>query len=86
MQAVETLEAEIRELRSIVRSLSEATQRALSLIEIAHHRDLAQDPGYQDLISEATGYASRARRLLGDEARQQGNERPRQMRTSHKYL
>ena len=86
MQGAEKLEVDIRELRSAVLSLSEATHRALSLIEIAHRRDLAQDPGYQDLISEATRYASRARKLLGDAARQEDNKRPRQTLTSHKYL
>ncbi len=86
MQGAEKLEADMRELRSAVLSLSEATHRALSLIEIAHRRDLAHDPGYQDLISEATRYASRARSLLGDGARQAGYERPRETLKPHKYL
>ena len=80
------LEAEFRELRSAVLSLSEATHRALSLIEIAHRRDLAQDLGYQDLISEANHYASRARNLLDGGARQEGDERPRETLKPHKYL
>ena len=86
MKDTKELETDIRELRSAVLSLSEATHRALSLIEIAHRRDLAQDPGYQDLISEATVYASRARNLLGDEARRESYERPRETLRPHKYL
>ncbi len=87
MKSAEELEADIRELKSDVLSLSEATHRALSLIEIAHRRDLAQDPGYQDLISEATRYASRARSLLSDGVPQQeGNERRRETLKPHRYL
>ena len=86
MKGADQLESEMRELRSIVLSLSEATHRALSLIEIAHRRDLAQDPGYQDLISEAGHYANRARRLLSDVAREEGYERHREMLKPHKYL
>ncbi len=86
MKSAEELEADIRELKSAVLSLSEATHRALSLIEIAHRRDLAQDPGYQDLISEATRYASRARSLLGDGARQEGDVRRRETLKPHRYL
>ena len=86
MKTAEELEADIAELKSAVRSLSHATQRALSLIEIAHRRDLAQDPGYQDLISEATRYASRASRLLGDDPPEEGNERRGETLKPHRYL
>ena len=86
MKGEKELGADVRELRSAVLSLSEATHRALSLIEIAHRRDLAKDPGYQDLISEANRYASRARKLLGDAARQEGRERTRETLEPHKYL
>ena len=86
MQGAEKLEVDIRELRSAVLSLSEATHRALSLIEIAHRRDLAQDPGYQDLISEATRYASQARSALSDGARQEGDARRRETLKPHRYL
>ena len=80
------LEAEVGRLRSAVVSLSEATDRALCLIEIAHRRDLAQDLGYQDLISEAHHYASRAKNQLDEGARKDVAERPRETLKPHKYL
>ena len=64
MDKIEELQAEVRELGQAVLSLAEATQHALSLIQIAHRRDLAQDLGYQDLISEASRHATRARNLI----------------------
>jgi hypothetical protein len=86
MKSALELEADVRELTSAVLALSEATHRALSLIEIAHRRELAKDPGYQDLISEATRYASQARSALRAVGRPEGRERAQQPLRPHKYL
>lgn len=90
MKDAKALDAEFQDLRSIVVALSEATHRALALIEIAHRRDLAQDLGYQDLISEANHYANRARNMLGeiagDAATTEGSKRPSETLEPNKYL